>query len=137
VAEPKPCDHKFVDSSRCLKCGWEPPAIAPCPFCGGTAAGIDYDCGVICPCGAAGPNLGDVENFEDDDAFERKALGVWNKRSARPLTREEVADLWDAAAEGLHNVALWDELGDPENQNHEHTVRFAELVAARVTGGAP
>lgn len=19
------CDHKFVDSTRCLKCGWEPP----------------------------------------------------------------------------------------------------------------
>lgn len=20
------CDHKFVDSKHCLKCGWEPPA---------------------------------------------------------------------------------------------------------------
>jgi len=20
------CDHKFIDSKRCLKCGWEPPA---------------------------------------------------------------------------------------------------------------
>lgn len=19
------CDHKFIDSKRCLKCGWEPP----------------------------------------------------------------------------------------------------------------
>lgn len=21
---PKPCDHKFIDSKRCLKCGWSP-----------------------------------------------------------------------------------------------------------------
>jgi hypothetical protein len=23
-----PCDHKFVDSNHCLKCGWRPPARA-------------------------------------------------------------------------------------------------------------
>lgn len=26
MAKTTPCDHKFVDSSKCLKCGWEPPA---------------------------------------------------------------------------------------------------------------
>jgi hypothetical protein len=23
------CDHKFVDSKQCLKCGWVPPAVVP------------------------------------------------------------------------------------------------------------
>jgi hypothetical protein len=26
------CDHKFVDSHHCLKCGWTPPPR--CPTCG-------------------------------------------------------------------------------------------------------
>jgi hypothetical protein len=25
------CDHKFIDSKRCLKCGWEPPARSSQP----------------------------------------------------------------------------------------------------------
>jgi len=24
--QPPPCDHKFVDSTACLKCGWTPPS---------------------------------------------------------------------------------------------------------------
>jgi hypothetical protein len=29
VPEAKPCDHKFIDSTRCVKCGWrpEPPSV--------------------------------------------------------------------------------------------------------------
>lgn len=26
-AVPARCDHKFIDSTVCLKCGWEPPAV--------------------------------------------------------------------------------------------------------------
>jgi hypothetical protein len=91
-------DHESAEP--CLTCKGdcilrEPaPIIAPCPFCGGAEAAVDYDCGVICPCGAAGPNLGDVENFEDDEAFERKALEVWNRRAERGRQEalERVAD---------------------------------------------
>jgi hypothetical protein len=28
----KGCDHKFIDSNSCLKCGWTPPPIAPAPI---------------------------------------------------------------------------------------------------------
>jgi DnaJ-class molecular chaperone len=29
VSRPQRCDHKFVDSNVCLKCGWAPPSAAP------------------------------------------------------------------------------------------------------------
>lgn len=28
----KDCDHKFVDSNVCLKCGWKPPAVEVQPL---------------------------------------------------------------------------------------------------------
>ena len=33
----KQCDHKFVDSNVCLKCGWAPPGSNPCY----TVAGVE------------------------------------------------------------------------------------------------
>ncbi len=30
----KTCDHKFIDSHHCLKCGWAPPTSPVCSRCG-------------------------------------------------------------------------------------------------------
>ena len=39
MTEPT-CDHKFVDSERCLKCGWEPaPRHVLVNYCDGTTSG--------------------------------------------------------------------------------------------------
>lgn len=41
------CDHKFVDSNRCLKCGWSPDEDKT-----NKAIPVIVDLGQCCKCGA-------------------------------------------------------------------------------------
>jgi hypothetical protein len=102
--EPEPvygCDHKFVDSTRCLKCGWEPSgdrarrrlvALAMwggfyyCPTTGRVIEALEGDDKAICRCGVSNPNVPTertaetgvhILRFQQDREEQAKAGPEW------------------------------------------------------------